>query len=245
MQQTDMNANFHRDGFAIAENLADQTTLKDLQAAYERMLSGATQCPTTDRKLGGLTRQIIMPHLYEPVFADNQAVDKARNIAAKIQGWGQPEFVYSMLIYKPAGHQHETPWHQDISYTAEPTAPTGMQVPNEYVLTFWLALDDVTEDMGCMEFIPGVQRQPMYEHHVCSGDPHSSERLTAIVEPGTKLNLNTRIAAPVAAGNATIHGYHTPHFTGANRSERPRRAFIFSFNHPETVTAVAKGLGLQ
>ena len=102
-------------------------------------------------------------------------------------------------------------------------------VPNNLTIPFWLALDDVDETMGCMEFIPAIQRNPMPEHIVASGEATDDARLLAIRDPESVLDLSTTVKCPLAAGSATIHGYSTPHFTGPNQSTRQRRAFIFSF----------------
>ncbi len=235
----DIAAKFRRNGFAVAEGLADQNALDTLRPIYDGFLDGTIACPTTNRKLGGLTRQIIMPHAYCSDLQSNPVVAAAREIAREIQECDEPEFVFSMLIYKPGGHTHITPWHQDMSYVAAPTLAAGARLPNNCVTTFWVALDDVDESMGCMEFIPNAQTNPMPEHFVYSGDPMSDDRLTAIRDPETTLDLSSAIKCPLRAGSATIHGYATPHFTGPNKTSRGRRAFIFSFNHPETTKLVA------
>lgn len=220
---------FERDGFAVLEGLADRATVSDLGAVYDDMLSGAVPCPGTDRQLGGLTRQIMVPHLHHPIFLDNPAVGEARRISRDLMGCADPQFFFSMLIYKPGGHPHETPWHQDMSYANMPFTRAGTVWPGNVVAQFWLALDDVDETMGCMEFIPGAHRRPMPEHHVAAGDPSDDGRLLAIVDPAADLDLSRAVRCPLAAGSATVHGYTTPHFTGPNRSARGRRAFIFSF----------------
>ena len=220
---------FERDGFAVLDGLADRATVADLGRVYDDMLSGAVPCPGTDRQLGGLTRQIMVPHRHHPIFLDNPAVEEARRISRDLMRCDDPQFFFSMLIYKPAGHPHETPWHQDMSYARMPFNRAGTVWPNDVVAQFWVALDDVDETMGCMEFIPGAHRGPMPEHHVASGDPADEGRLLAIVDPAAKLDLSQAVKCPLAAGSATVHGYATPHFTGPNRSPRGRRAFIFSF----------------
>jgi Phytanoyl-CoA dioxygenase (PhyH) len=58
-----------------------------------------------------------------------------------------------------------------MSYAGRPVFPAGAHVPNNCVTTFWIAIEDVNEDMGCMEFIPGMQDGPMPEHCVFSGEP--------------------------------------------------------------------------
>ena len=220
---------FDRDGFAVLEGLADRATVADLGAVYDGMLSGAVPCPGTDRQLGGLTRQIMAPNAHHPIFIDNPAVEAARRISQGLVRCDDPQFFFSMLIYKPGGHPHATPWHQDMSYAYMPFTRAGTVWPGDVVAQFWVALDDVDETMGCMEFIPGAHRQPMPEHHVAAGDPADDGRLLAIVDPAASLDLSTAVKCPLPAGSATVHGYTTPHYTGPNRSARGRRAFIFSF----------------
>lgn len=233
---------FDRDGFAIVEKLADPATVVSLGAVYDDMLSGAISCPGTDRSLGGITRQIMVPHLHHAIFAENPAVAAARRIAVELMRCDDPRFFFSMLIYKPGGHPHETPWHQDMAYAGMPFTRAGLVWPNDAVAQFWLALDDVDETMGCMEFVPGAHRQPMPEHHVAGGDPTDDGRLLAIVDPAAHLDLSRAVKCPLAAGSATVHGYATPHYTGPNRSARGRRAYIFSFTNEEMLRRLIPGL---
>ncbi len=230
IDQQGIATRFEREGFAVIDNLADRQTVSDLRAVYDGMLSGAVPCPETDRALGGLTRQIMMPHLHHPFFVDNPALVHAREIARDLVRCDDPQFLFSMLIYKPAGHPHETPWHEDMSYAGRPFTPAGTLWPGDVIAQFWLALDDVDETMGCMEFVPGFHRQPMPAHFVASGDPNDEGRLLAIADPEKHLDLTQVQKCPLAAGSATVHSYTTPHRTGPNRSTtKGRRAYIFSF----------------
>lgn len=229
---------FLRNGFAVVPKLADPDTLIEMRQVYDGMLDGSVPCPGTDRDLGGLTRQIMMPHLHHPMFAENPALNRARDVAAELIGTDDPQFLFSMLIYKPPGHPHPTPWHEDMSYAAKPFTPAGTQWPNNVIVQFWLALDDVDETMGCMEFIPGVQNQPMPPHVIASGEPDDEGRLLAIDDPETRLDLSLAVRCPLPAGSATVHGYATPHYTGPNRSDRGRRAYIFSFADVDRLSAL-------
>lgn len=234
----DVTAKFGRDGFAVVPALADRDTLVEMRKVYDGMLDGSVPCPGTDRDLGGLTRQIMMPHLHHPLFGQNSALTRARELASDLIGTDDPQFLFSMLIYKPPGHPHPTPWHQDMCYAAKPFTPAGTHWPNNVIVQFWLALDDVDETMGCMEFIPGVQDRPMPPHVVASGDPDDEGRLLAIDDPEARLDLSMAVQCPLPAGSATVHGYATPHYTGPNRSSRGRRAYIFSFADVDRLSAL-------
>lgn len=232
-----ISSHFGEHGFAIAEDIAGPDCIRTLRDVFDGMVDGSIPCPGTDRKLGGLTRQIMMPHTHHPAFCESEAFHNARDIACAVLETDSPMFVYSMLIYKPPGHPHTTPWHSDLAYAGEPFTEVGTVVPNDAAIQFWLALNDVDEDMGCMEFIPGAQNDPMIEHFVFSGEPDDKGRLLAMTDPETQLDLSKAVKCPLKAGSATLHGYNTPHYTGPNLSEtNGRRAFIFTFLNPAKFT---------
>jgi hypothetical protein len=227
---------FDTRGFAIVANLAPPDTVRELGELYDGMLDGSIPCPGTDRHLGGITRQIMMPHAHHHYFLENEVVWRAREVAKLLVRTDDPQMRYSMLIYKAPGHPHETPWHQDMSYAGRPQLTAGTHWPYHAMAQFWVALDDVDETMGCMEFVPFAHLQPMPEHYVSSGDPADVGRLLALRDPARVLDLSLAQKCPLPAGSATVHGYSTPHYTGPNRSAtRGRRAYIFNFSNPETM----------
>jgi ectoine hydroxylase-related dioxygenase (phytanoyl-CoA dioxygenase family) len=178
--------------------------------------------------LGGITRQVMIPSSAHPVFDRNDVVRDAIQVGRQLFGTEAVHRSFDMLIYKPPGHPHETPWHQDQSYSKHPTAPAGTTCSLES-LQVWVALDDADVENGCMHFVPGRHRDPMLEHRVASGDPQSDSRLLEIVDPARDLDLSSVVAAPLRAGGCTMHTQGTPHYTPPNRSaDRPRRAYIFN-----------------
>ena len=220
---------FERDGFAVVEGLADADLTARLGGLYDDVLAGRIACGEDDRQLGGVTRQVMLPHRHHEGFASNPAIDRARELSKDFVRSDEPEFLFSMLIHKPGGHVHETPWHQDVSYSEQPFAAPGTRWPGHVIAQFWLALDDVDETMGCMEFVPGEHTKPMPEHVIASGDPDYEGRLLTTKDPEAAYDLDRVVRCPVPAGSATVHSYSTPHRTGPNASDRGRRAFIFSF----------------
>src|ERR1700761_4599808 len=103
---------FRRDGFLAFPRLVDDATVAALGAVYSAMLSGAIDVSATDNPLGRVTRQIMMPSAYHPIFRDNAALDAGRRIARDLLGVDDPKPIFDMLIYKEPGHAATTPWHQ-------------------------------------------------------------------------------------------------------------------------------------
>ena len=239
VEHVDVEA-FDRDGFLSIDGLARTEELPALRDAYADILAGRVEAGALDRRLGNITRQVMMPHLLHPALGAAPVIERARRIAGEIMAFDQPDVFFSMLIDKPPEHPHETPWHQDLAYGGTPFAPEGASVDNASVIQFWLALEDVDADMGCMEFSAGVHNRPLPKHKVASGAPDDDGRLLAIETPETVIDPASVIVCPLKAGGATAHGYMTPHRTGPNRSKtRGRPAFIFSFVRPDFKTALA------
>lgn len=223
---------FDRDGFLAIDRLLDADGVAELRSAYDQLLSGEIDCSATDHKLGLVTRQIMQPFRYHPVFADNEGLRRGQEVARTLLGM-EPQPVFQMLIYKEPGQLATTPWHQDYAYSQMPAAPAGAEIPAGSYLQFWIALDDVDEENGCMHFMPGEHRAPLHPHYVAGGDPTYSQRLLAIAQPERVFDLSRAVACPLRAGGATVHDYGTPHFTPGNRTkDRPRRAYIFNFSNP-------------
>lgn len=219
---------FQADGFLGLNHFLDDSTLQELRNFYDRIVAREIDCGEDDRWLGGVIRQIMFPARHHSYFQENPALDAARHIAAPLLGKPVEEiaFNYDMLINKPPQTAHETPWHQDFAYTERPFAPAGTPIEGEgHALQFWIALDDVDIENGCMQFVPGLHTQPLLPHFVASGDPQLENRLlaTKAIDPAHA------VACPLPAGGCSVHHYGTPHYTGPNTTpNRHRRAYIFN-----------------
>ena len=219
---------FQENGFTILPPLIDSSTLGEIRSVYDQLLAGELDTAwSRDSYLGDLTRQLVGPEHCHPLFRDNPALQAGRAIAAQLFDW-EPAFLYSQLLYKPAGHPHETPWHQDAAYTHMPYSRAGSSVPS-VTAQFWLALDDADEENGCMHFHPPTQGRALLPHYVVSGEEDNPARLLGLVDATTHIDPASVRACPLPAGCATVHEGWALHYTPANRSDRPRRAYIFNF----------------
>jgi ectoine hydroxylase-related dioxygenase (phytanoyl-CoA dioxygenase family) len=139
------------------------------------------------------------------------------------------ERYFDMLIYKPPGHPYDTPWHKDMAYSQVPVADRGV-VSDNSSLQFWIALDDVDAETGCMHFIPGQHEGPLLAHKVVSGQPDDPRRLLALVDWNRARDMSHVVARPLPAGGCTFHAAGTPHYTPPNRSSSAPAALTSSIS---------------
>ena len=214
---------FRRNGFLQIDRMIEPAAVELLRNDYQKLLSRDVEAEG-DRMLGGLIRQIMVPSRELDTFRDNPALEAGREIAKRLLDCTGVDFFFDMLISKEPGQLNETPWHNDYSYSGVPVAPPGRLSGNRS-LQFWVALDDVDEENGCMQFIPGSHARPSPEHFVASGADDDPGRLLATED----VDPSESVACPLPAGGCTIHSTGTLHYTGGNHSrDRQRRAYIFN-----------------
>jgi ectoine hydroxylase-related dioxygenase (phytanoyl-CoA dioxygenase family) len=218
---SDSVARFHELGFLVVPEI---TTADDL-AVVSRLLAGLyRRFPALVRArrahdLGGETEGT------RSILEINQTVDLAPELAETLtfkrcaavaeQLLGRPvEHRFDHAIYKPAFNGVATSWHQDEAYAVERRI---------FSAHFWVPLQTVTEDMGCMEFIPGSHRGALVRHR--RRDPLRDSHALEVADVDT----SKAVACPIRAGDATVHFPRTVHYTGPNRTGTPRLAWALEF----------------
>jgi hypothetical protein len=96
-------------------------------------------------------------------------------------------------------------------------------------LTFWLALDEVTPEMGSMQFYSGSQRLGSL------GNPGWLEgREVLEVYPNVATDCPPPPPLSYRPGDATVHHEYTVHGGPANVTDRPRWSFIINYFPDDT-----------
>ena len=116
---------------------------------------------------------------------------------------------WDQAVYKKPEKPRPFPWHQDTGYTF--TRP-------QHYLTCWVSLNGATIDNGCPWVLPGVHRAGTLLHRWV--DPIGWQ---CIDEPVGA------VAAEVPAGGAVVFSSLTPHQTGPNVTDTPRKAYIVQY----------------
>ena len=126
---------------------------------------------------------------------------------------------HDQLIIKMPG-QESTWWHQDLPLW--PMIEAG-------ALTCWLALVDVTVEMGAMHFILGSHR---WGRLAITSLPHEIlydlEGLRYLV-PEDKQDLLKPVVYELKAGDCTFHNALTLHWTRPNTTDQVRLGFIINY----------------
>jgi ectoine hydroxylase-related dioxygenase (phytanoyl-CoA dioxygenase family) len=141
----------------------------------------------------------------------------ATAIAKRLLGKDAKLYGEHALLKPSAGPA--TPWHQDESFRSPDF---------EYrELSIWLALQPVTKESGCMQFIPGSNHYEVLTHQSPGGDK-TLHPLECIGD----FPVDQAVAVPLNAGGCTVHHMRTLHHTAPNTTKGLRLAYILIFNVP-------------
>jgi hypothetical protein len=229
-------AAFHRDGWVTLPGLLSDAELRPLEEIYMRFLRREIAVPGRDYcdMTGDYARpledyailNVMLPRVYHAALRDNVYERRAAHVAEQL--WRERFAIdYDQFVAKPPKKSDAVfHWHQDLGYWPI-TADTR-------TASFWLALDDVADDNGCVRFVDGSHREPeLREHLPLHGDRDKNHTLVAQVDPA-----RDRVrSAILPRGSVSVHHERTVHGSGGNTSARWRRGYVVAFRSPATIAA--------
>ena len=119
-------------------------------------------------------------------------------------------------LCKPPKIGSPKPPHQDSAYW------TNIDPPN--LVICWMALDDATEENGCMRFIPGSHKLGVVEH----------KHLEDFRVEDEKVDYDNEICVPLTAGGCSFHHSLAMHRTDANRSPDQRIGLTVAYMNAQS-----------
>jgi ectoine hydroxylase-related dioxygenase (phytanoyl-CoA dioxygenase family) len=122
----------------------------------------------------------------------------------------------TLIWIKDAETDKFVSWHQDATY--------WNFLPKERGLTVWVTLSGATEDMGCIEYIPGSHRE--LKHHVDIKDSNNLLMRGQTIDSLEKAN-SIKVAAP--AGSFLMHHPFMFHGSSPNKTKEARLAIGFIY----------------
>ena len=212
-------AAFDRDGFHIHEPLFSPAEVAAIRAACARVERGehATGlAPDAPHWGPGQPRtalcKIDNSWKSDPVIQAAVTSPRLGSISAQLIGAHGIRLWHDQYLRKPADGGGIVAWHQDWMY--------WQAIDRCRTVTCWIALADVTIDMGPMVFLEGshhgglrLELQPSY---------HTGYELPpAPIGPGFR-----QVPVVVRAGQVSFHHGNTMHASDCNRSGRDRYAIV-------------------
>lgn len=209
---------FARNGYLAIDRITSDDEIAWLRELYDRILEKPGPF-SVQYTTGGLIHQVMGPDLHHPQLRETEYFRSGRRLACQLLGTSEDELEghFTHMIYKPAGTGRSTPWHQDEAYWDKPHLL-------HHSVSVWMPLDPVSEESGCMQFLPGSHR----------GDVLRYRRLPGLepLELDEDVDLSAAVACPLRPGGATFHHCRTLHYTAPNTSNVQRRAYAMTFHGP-------------
>ena len=211
---------FYREhGYWLSPKLFSDAEIAEFREHHSKVVAGEyeTQRPplSRDPEPGDTSRLVQVNNAYwtDATIARLALDARIGRIAARLAGVQGIRLWHDQLLYKPpqGGDVSKIGWHQDLGY--------WQCLDSTEALTAWVALDEVDEENGCMEFVPGSHKWGLLgENHFYQQD---LEAQIARIEAKTGQTFRT-VPAKLPAGCVSFHHSLTIHGSRANLSNRPR-----------------------
>lgn len=222
-------ARFHSDGFLMVPAVCGPAELDRIRAILRGLFeqqAGRDEGNQLDMLgpdragSGPVQPQIVKPSLYAPELLHTPHFHRLQALARQLLG-ADAQFLFDHSILKPAGTVAATPWHQDEAHGDDP------HFRHEQI-SFWMPLQDVAEENGCMRYVPGSHRGPLLPHRSPGDDPriHALECL-----PGS-FDESAAVSRPAPAGWCLLHAGRTLHSALPNRTGADRLVYVLVFRSP-------------
>lgn len=215
---------FAADGFVVVENVLDADDVEAAADRFEPLFGGEFEAGLMPdewnwrqgRDADDLTRQICNGWKSDRIVRSIVTRADIGRACAELMEWPGARLNQDNVLWKPPGAA-ALGFHQDDSYER-------WIVPQE-MSTCWIALDDTMSDSGTIEYVRGSHRwglsPPISQFH--APPDNKADMRAAAAAAGVKPEI---VHIECAAGTGVLHHGKTWHGSGANNSERHRRAVV-------------------
>ncbi|MBD2258715.1 phytanoyl-CoA dioxygenase family protein [Pseudanabaena sp. FACHB-2040] len=219
-------AQFQQDGYLVIDHLVRPDLVERLRDRIEPLFYGQFETGIYPDEwywrpglsLPDVTREICNGWKCDRTLASVALSSTIGYITATLSGWPGARIGQDSVWWKPPGGK-AVALHQDGTYINYIEPPE--------MATCWIALEDVTADIGTIEYAVGSHTWPLFTHEI--GEFHAPERdyqaamKSAAAAAGVAQPKVVKIEMP--AGSCVVHHGNTWHGSGPNlTSDRPRRS---------------------
>ena len=213
-------AQFSARGYLALESVFSAGEIEEVRTLLDPLFQrlGSLPAALVNDLAGGRTDsqpmrspELNRPSTLEPGLRQTRVYRRCLAMAAQIAG-RHTKYVFDHAIYKSPRNAAPTPWHQDHAYNGHRRLLRTVH--------FWIPLQPVTVESGCMHFVPRSHHSGLLRHERHAQGPALQVR---------RDDWSEAVPCPLREGGVTLHTPLTLHFTGPNRSSGVRRAWILHF----------------
>lgn len=209
---------YDSEGYARFDSFYSTEKIDKLNSVIDDLCTKINVSETVfDEDGTGKIKQIQYLHRHHEEF--QKLVDELRPYAESLTGTSDLNILNVQLFEKHPGISKPTRAHQDNAY---------FKIDPPTALTFWLSLDDIDEENGCIYYAPKTHLTPTRKHQRYHAN--TTFRMRSGV-PGLSLALHehpeeTDIPVCTQKGDLLVHNCNLVHRAGKNSSENRRRRSI-------------------
>jgi ectoine hydroxylase-related dioxygenase (phytanoyl-CoA dioxygenase family) len=213
---------YREEGYLVVAGLLDPELVAGLQSATDSFIeesrkrtesTDALELGTGHSAESPYVRRIKSPHKHHPAY--RRAIMEGKVVDVLTQLIGPDIRLHgSKLNLKMASKGDPVEWHQDWAFLPH---------TNDDVCAVGIAIDDVTDENGPLNVLPGSHKGPIFDHHY-------EGRFGGGIDPDTP-GIDFSSAAPMKgpAGTVTFHHVRAVHGSAPNLSTRPRRMIFANY----------------
>ena len=233
---------YHEEGFVVSQNYLSDDIMNKISKCYDDFV--ATNPSLTLEEMasphiyGGVNMKHQINHTLSNAFLE---IGRSNEIVSQVNKILGPDVIlWGMhIMHKPAKTGKKIPWHQDGTYW--PINPKA-------TCSVWIAITDVDETNGCMQFIPKSHKNgtlPHLQEDKVKEEGELKGSLDLKIDEKS-FNINEAVNCIIKRGQASFHDTYLLHSSDANFSENPRKAIVlrympssslFDRNIPDRVSA--------
>lgn len=214
---------FDRDGFAGPVTVLDGAGLAAVTTGVDRIMADLPRYEPElyEVEAGHRSRpdEVVCHFLggwrVDPALHDLAFHPGLTAIARALLGVEGLRLWHDQVFAKPARHPGVVPWHQDYAYWTR-TEP-------ECHVTAHVAVDRADEDNGCLRYVPGSHRWGLLPKVAFDGPIDQVREHVPRDAPWREVSMRLQ------PGEVVFHHSRILHGSGANRSDRPRRACVVNW----------------
>ncbi len=157
-------------------------------------------------------RRLVNPASNHEAYDRTLRHDRILDMVSQLVGTASVRTNGDKLNMKASEAGSPVEWHQDWAFYPH---------TNDDLLAVGVAIDDMTQQNGCLLVIPGSHKGKVYDHH------QDGRFVGAVTEPN--FDDSSAEAIEVRAGGISIHHVRTLHGSMPNTSSNPRRLFLLMY----------------